>query len=130
MQKRVLSLILCVIISGIFYPSCKSVEDDYDIRDEWNFYTQYGTIYKGGTIVFEGGSESSGTVKQGNGSGTWTVNDKQINFSITYIENVLGKTFFTFTGTLTKGNLMSGTVQVVHQDQGNQTFSGTWEANR
>ena len=130
MQKRVLSLILSVIIFCIFCPSCKTAGDDIDIRGEWSFAAAYFSIYKTGTIVFKGGSESAGTVIQGIGSGTWTVNDKQINFSITYIENILGKTLFTFTGTFKNENLMSGTFTVVYLDVDNRTFGGDWEANR
>ena len=128
-MKNLFTLV-SIILLFLILPYCKTAGDDIDIRGEWSFIAAYGQLYQAGPIVFKGGSESAGTLIQEGGSGTWTVNDKQINFSITYVETAIGESLFTFTGTIRDENFMSGTFTVVYLDVDNRTFGGDWEANR
>ena len=124
------SLIMIVMISCMFFPSCKTAEEILGIRGNWRFAAAAVYITKTGTFVFTGSSESTGTVIEGDGSGTWTVNNKQISFNITFFDNSLGEVRFTYTGTIHSEKSMTGKFTVIYIDLGNRTESGTWKANK
>ena len=125
MKKRLLFSVILVTFSLLFIPACKTAEDVFNIVGTWNItliYTGYSSPYSG-TITFAG-TESSGTFVASitdPASGTYTVNDNSVSFSL----NWTGYTDMLYAnGTATTDNNMNGTFT---QTGG---YSGTWSAYR
>jgi len=117
-QKLIISLIFFVFSGLLFHSGCKTEEEHvYDIRGTW---TLTATVSISETFVFTfSGSLTSGTVSCADfTSGTYTVNGNQVNIIMYYLTIP-----YTFTGTFTNDNYMSGSLTVMG-------LSGTWVAIR
>jgi hypothetical protein len=116
-----------MVVGLLFLSECKTSEnsepDVFDITGNWNFFLLDGVIT--GTINFSG-TEASGTLSAdlpleggGSGTGTYTVNDPNVTFSITWITTVVS----THSGTVTDNNNMSGNFTMTNGVSGNWTAS-------
>jgi hypothetical protein len=106
----------------IVMPGCKSV---INISGTWNFMLNYdaGSSYTA-TFTFTG-DENSGTLSvilasTYSGTGTYTVNDPAVNFTVTWETTVV----FMAIGTIIDENNMNGTFT---QDN---SYNGSWTATR
>jgi hypothetical protein len=119
MQKKLLMLLLIFVFSGLlFFSGCKTTEEHvYDIRGSWSLTTIVDTS---STFVFVfSGSLTGGIVSCAEfSSGTYTVNDNQVTIVMYF-----GALSYTFTGTFSNDNYMSGNLTFF-------TATGTWFATR
>jgi hypothetical protein len=122
MKRIALSVALAFLFAGLLaLNGCKS-EDPLDITGTWNFTIPGGFSW---TVTFTGSTGSGSvtdTYPECVGTGTYTVNDTQISFTMVY---PCGPFNVQFTGTIASENSMSGTWYESYYDD-----SGTWTASR
>ena len=125
MKRHLLFLmVLMMFLPILFNQGCKTTEEEvYDIRGTWNLTWWvpggvYGVTWK---ITFVG-SEVSGiatdTYPGGPGTGTYTANNTQVTFIMTYSSDTI-----TFTGSFTTENAMIGSWV-------SSSETGLWDARR
>ncbi len=126
MKKTVLSL----IIIGLFvFPSCKKVEDNYNIVGTWELEYQSDNQTYTEQFTFAG-SETIGTVTDGYSTGTYTVLDNTITFSISgWSPNLEVTITITFLGQFESKNSMSGSFITNYSDLFPDE-QGAWSAKR
>lgn len=99
----------------------------YDIRGTWSVTrsSEFWWITNPRAFVFEGTSRDSGTMTLPGflDNGPWTADGKKVNFTFSANNTYL----WTFTGTFTAKDTISGTVN--YQDADND-INGTWSATR
>ena len=129
-MKKITFLTVILLIAFLaFTSSCKSKDDDFSILGNWTINMVYAGdyVYNGGTITFAGSLES-GSVSirfppdTEVGTGTFTVNDTVVTFTIYW---PLAQYTDTCTGTVANDNSMSGTLV---EQPGN--VPGTWDCTR
>lgn len=108
MKKNAVFLGMVILISSfLFFSSCKTAEEEYDIRGAWNHVT---TIYatETGIITISGSTTESGNCTESSApmSGTWTQTGTNVVLTMQY-----GGIIYTWNLTIQNSNLMSGTIQ-------------------
>jgi hypothetical protein len=100
----------------------------YDLRGTWNLTrsSEFTWITNPRAFIFVGESRDSGTLSMtvATDTGTWTVDGKAVSFTLT---KDASQFLWTFTGTFTDKNNLSGTVN--YHDAHND-INGTWTAIR
>lgn len=128
MRKITFSAIILLVAFLTFFSSCKS-KDDFNILGNWTINMVYegDYTYYGGIITFAG-SQESGSVSISYppdpqvGTGTFTVNDTVVTFTIYWPR---AQYTDTCTGSMANDNSMSGTLV---EQPGNTP--GTWNCTR
>ena len=104
------------------------LKTSYDLRGTWNLTrsSEFTWITNPRAFVFAGDSKESGTLSLtvASDTGTWTADGKTINFNLT---KDASQFLWTFTGTFTDKNNLSGTV---HYHDAVKDINGTWTAIR
>ncbi len=126
MKKTVL---LLIFISLLILPSCKKVEDNYNIVGTWELVFQSDGETYTEQYTFAG-SETIGTTTDGYSTGTYTVLDNTVTFSIIGWSTNLEVTItITFLGKFDSKNSMSGSFITNYADLFPDE-QGTWTATR
>jgi hypothetical protein len=111
MKKIVIFVCMGVLLAGsLFYFSCKSSDEEFDIRGTWDM----NALTTGDTwaITFTGSKENGSLTDSFfgcGGSGTYAVNGTQVSFDIFYS---CVSSHLICDGTVTNDNTMSGSYVV------------------
>jgi len=127
---RMKKTILLLIAIGLFIlPSCKKVEDNYNIVGIWELEYQSDNQAYTEQFTFDG-LETIGTVTDGYSTGTYTVLDNTITFSISgWSPNLEVTITITFLGKFNSKNSLSGSYLTNYSDLFPDE-QGTWTATR
>lgn len=124
------TILLLIIIGLLVLPSCKkAAEENYNIVGTWELEFQSDNETYTEQFTFAG-SETIGTATDGYSTGTYTVLDNAVTFSISGWSTNLEVTItITFLGKFDSKNSMSGSYITNYSDLFPDE-SGTWSATR
>lgn len=127
---RMEKTILLLIVIGLFIlPSCKKVEENYNIVGTWEFKFLSDNQAYTEQITFAG-SETIGAATDGYSTGAYTVLDNTVTFSISGWSTNLEVTItITFLGKFNSKNSMSGSFLTNYSDLFPDE-QGAWSAKR
>lgn len=131
MKKYTLILFILLMSFIVLFSGCKKSEetDVFDIRGTWGAVLVVANQNSTGAFTFSG-SLTSGTFTDGSASGNYNVNGNVVTFSLDYTDATYGRVHFSFTGSASDDNHMSGNISILYMDLNNQTVPGTWTCNR
>ncbi len=124
-KKFLKTSIILLFVSLLFSMGCREVV--YDITGEWDFdIAMNDGNTMSDTYSFVGSIQAGDVYYKGQRLGTYSVMDRDINFTITYYDEDNDYTVETFSGYFDDQYSMSGTYTLFIDGYG--TFAGNWTA--